>query len=308
MAFKSISFSKFQIIGTNHKNSLVRTTKFSFARQQNFLNSYSSLIIPKNFLNNSRNIFFTSKIFIPDNFLFYSRNFWSFSLKLTKKEKSSLQKKLIIPTTLKRFLFITTKETPNPDSLKFYPGVPILNEGQESMNFPSSKSALASPLAKSLWAIEGVKGVFIAPEFITVNKDPEVDWANLRNSVSLTIMDFIASGKEIISQHEQRDDTKIKEGDSEEVQMIKEILETRVRPAVQEDGGDIVFKDFQDGVVFLKMQGSCSGCPSSTVTLKNGIERMLMHWIPEVTGVVAVDDDGKNHLKKKKQRILYFFN
>lgn len=138
----------------------------------------------------------------------------------------------------------------------------------------------------------GVLGVFLAHEYITVNKEENLQWTGLKELIYHTIIEFYASGRPITEKVEVREDLKIKEDDPEVVQMIKEILETRVRPAVLEDGGDIVFKGFDQGVVFLKMQGSCSGCPSSSATLKNGIERMLMHWIPEVVGVVALDEDG----------------
>jgi len=132
--------------------------------------------------------------------------------------------------------------------------------------------------------------VFFARDFISVNKEPEQDWTSLKPAVFGVIMNFYNTGKPLLEEVQVREDTQIQQGDSEVVQMIKEILETRVRPQVQEDGGDIEYKGFQGGVVLLKMQGSCSGCASSSVTLKSGIERMLMHWIPEVTGVVAVSD------------------
>jgi len=189
----------------------------------------------------------------------------------------------------KRSLIIT-EPTPNPESLKFYPqNEVILGEG--TMDFPTFRSATYSPLAKELFSIPSVKRVFLGPNFVTVTKKREDDWIYIKPLIFAKIEDFFASGKPVISEVPVHPDTAPCEGDSEIVSMIKEILETRVRPAVQEDGGDIVYQKFQDGIVFLKMQGSCSGCPSSAVTLKSGIERMLMHWVPEVQGVVAADDE-----------------
>jgi Fe-S cluster biogenesis protein NfuA len=136
------------------------------------------------------------------------------------------------------------------------------------------------------------QGVFFGHDFITVTKDESYEWEHLKASIFATIMDFFATGQPVLAETPPSSDTAPNPEDDEVVTMIKEILETRVRPAVQEDGGDITYKGFQEGVVFLQMQGSCSGCPSSSVTLKSGIERMLMHWVPEVQGVVAVSDDG----------------
>jgi len=216
---------------------------------------------------------------------------------------------------IRRNMWIQTQNTPNPDSMKFLPGetvLPATEEGTQTMNFPNSRSALSSPLAKQLFTIEGVKGVFYGTDFITVTKDLGSDWTNMKPLVFATIMDFYTSGKPLMStdasQTSSEKSTAIQPEDSETVAMIKEILETRVRPGVQEDGGDIQYRGFQDGVVYLKMQGSCSGCPSSAVTLKSGIEKMLMHWVPEVNGVVAVDDDeleklNLEHLAKVEQEI-----
>lgn len=191
---------------------------------------------------------------------------------------------LSIPRSFKRSLFVTTQSTPNPDSLKFIPnGGPNIFEtlkGQ-TYNFPSIKSAQISPLAKVLFKIEGVKNVFYGSDFVSVTKEESVDWGLLKTQIFAKIIEFSSSGKPLLTEEPQREDTSIKPEDTEIVAMIKEIIDTRVRPAVQEDGGDIVYKGFEDGVVFLKMQGSCSGCPSSAVTLKGGIEKMLMHWIPE---------------------------
>jgi len=190
---------------------------------------------------------------------------------------------------VRRHMFIHVQTTPNVDSLKFVPGETVMESG--TMEFPDPPAATKSPLAKALFKLDGVKRVFFARDFVSVNKDPEYDWATLKPAVFGAIMDFYSSGKPILMEEQRPADTQIQPGDTEVVQMIKEILETRVRPQVQEDGGDIEYHGFENGVVLLKMQGSCSGCASSSVTLKSGIERMLMHWIPEVTGVVAVTDD-----------------
>jgi len=184
---------------------------------------------------------------------------------------------------------VNVEQTPNVNSLKFIPGVNVLDKG--TMEFPNRQSATASPLAKALFAVDGVKLVYFTKSFLSVNKDPEMDWEELKPAIFATIMDFYNSGKPILTDEKPRSDTQILPGDSEVVQAIKEILETRVRPSVQQDGGDIEFKGFEEGIVLLKMQGSCSGCSSSSVTLKSGIERMLMHYVPEVNGVVAVGDD-----------------
>ncbi|PRP82995.1 iron-sulfur cluster scaffold protein, mitochondrial-like [Planoprotostelium fungivorum] len=201
----------------------------------------------------------------------------------------------------RRGLFVTTQNTPNPDSIKFLPGVPVLSgnpSGPQTADFPSFRAAQSSPLAKSLFKVDGVKGVFLGSDFVTVTKDRNVEWPILRLHIYDTISAFFDSKEPLLTSDVGPSDTAIQPEDSEIVQMIKEILETKVRPSVQEDGGDIVFKGFEDGVVFLKMQGSCSGCPSSSVTLKNGIERMLMHWIPEVNGVVAAGDDELDAISK----------
>jgi len=208
-------------------------------------------------------------------------------------------------------MFIQTEKTPNPDSLKFIPGYPVLppESGITSLNFANANEARTSPLAKKFFQIPGVRGVFFGSTFITINKEERDEWRYLKQLIILEIMNFQKSGESIIGSSKSSDsDTAIQPEDSEIVQSIKEILETRVRPAVQDDGGDIVYKGFENGVVFLKMQGSCSGCPSSSVTLKNGIERMLMHWVPEVVGVVAVSDEelekiGLEQFKKVEQKI-----
>ncbi|GFG29633.1 hypothetical protein Cfor_10453 [Coptotermes formosanus] len=191
----------------------------------------------------------------------------------------------------RRSMFIQTQETPNPNCLKFIPGVPVLGSGG-TMDFPNGQSAYRSPLCKLLFRIEGVKSIFFGPDFITVTKlDEDVEWRILKPEIFATIMDFFASGLPVVTEAEPPSDTQITEDDDETVQMIKELLDTRIRPTVQEDGGDIVFMGFEDGIVKLKMQGSCTGCPSSVVTLKNGIQNMLQFYIPEVLGVEQVEDE-----------------
>ncbi|TRY81045.1 hypothetical protein TCAL_06490 [Tigriopus californicus] len=200
----------------------------------------------------------------------------------------------------RRSMFIQTQETPNPQSLKFLPGAQVL-EGGGTMDFPNASSAFCSPLAKLLFRIEGVKGVFFGKDFITVTKhDDEVEWKLLKPDIYATIMDFFASGLPIVNEDAKPSvDTEIHEDDDDTVAMIKELLDTRIRPTVQEDGGDIVYIGFEDGVVKLKMQGSCTSCPSSVVTLKNGVQNMLQFYVPEVISVEQVFDDADRESDKQ---------
>ncbi|KAL4240313.1 nifu-like protein [Mactra antiquata] len=189
-----------------------------------------------------------------------------------------------------RSMFIQTQDTPNPNCLKFIPGVTILESGTK--DFPSSQSSYCSPLAKQLFRIHGVKAVFFGQDFITVTKvDDDMDWAVIKPDVFATIMDFFTTGLPVINEDAVTPDTMPSDEDDETVAMIKELLDTRIRPTVQEDGGDIIFMGYDDGVVKLKMQGSCTGCPSSTVTLKNGVQNMLQFYIPEVTEVLQIEDE-----------------
>ncbi|KAL1923416.1 uncharacterized protein VTP21DRAFT_8396 [Calcarisporiella thermophila] len=189
-----------------------------------------------------------------------------------------------------RSMFIQTEITPNEDSLKFKPGVPVL-QGGNTAEFLDIRSATSSPLAKKLFQIEGVRGVLFGADFITVSKDPEAPWQQMKPDIYATIMDFFSSGQPVLSDGEHApSDTEILPDDPEVVQMIKELLDTRIRPAIQEDGGDIEYRGFVDGVVQLKLRGSCRTCDSSVVTLKNGIENMLKHYIPEVESVEQVVD------------------
>jgi Fe-S cluster biogenesis protein NfuA len=183
-------------------------------------------------------------------------------------------------------MFIQTEETPNPVTLKFLPGQSVLGSG--TADFPNAQSAGGrSPLAEALFDIEGVSGVFLGPDFITVTKRGDVDWPILKPSVLGVIMEHFTAKRPVIIDH-QDNTRQAHEDDDPVVSQIKELLDTRVRPAVAMDGGDIQFHGFERGVVYLTMKGSCSGCPSSTATLKAGIENMLRHYIPEVTEVRAV--------------------
>ncbi|CAH0564709.1 unnamed protein product [Brassicogethes aeneus] len=200
-------------------------------------------------------------------------------------------------------MFIQTQDTPNPNSLKFLPGRSVLEKGQ-TIDFPNAQAAYCSPLGKLLFRIEGVKSVFLGPEFITITKiDDEVDWKILKPEIFATIMDFFASNLPILNDATPNSDTQINDDDSEIVQMIKELLDTRIRPTVQEDGGDIIYIGYDDGIVKLKMQGSCSSCPSSVVTLKNGVQNMLQFYIPEVLGVEQVFDKSDEIIEKEFEKL-----
>ncbi|KAG8866980.1 hypothetical protein FRB97_003603 [Tulasnella sp. 331] len=195
-----------------------------------------------------------------------------------------------------RSMFIQTETTPNDDSLKFIPGVEVMETG--TAEFLDTRSALPSPLAIRLMGIQGVTTVFYGPDFVTVSKDSENTWAVLKPEIYSTLMEHFTSGQPLFRSEEERlnagpQDTRILDTDSETVAMIKELLDTRIRPAIMEDGGDIEYRGFDDegtGIVKVKLKGSCRGCSSSTVTLKNGIERMLMHYIPEVKGIEQILD------------------
>ena len=184
-------------------------------------------------------------------------------------------------------MFIQTEQTPNPATLKFLPGCSVMNSG--TANFTDPNSAARSPLAERLFALPEVTGVFLGGDFITVTKSGDSDWHQLKPAVLAAIMEHFTAGRPVIlADASAPADVDNGEEEDEVVAQIKELLETRVRPAVAMDGGDIIFHDFEDGVVYLHMQGSCSGCPSSTATLKAGIENMLRHYIPEVREVCAV--------------------
>jgi Fe-S cluster biogenesis protein NfuA len=184
-------------------------------------------------------------------------------------------------------MFIQTESTPNPATLKFLPGQTVMQAG--TADFPSAQMARPSPLARRIFENDGVTGVFFGPDFVTVTKAEDVDWAHIKAGILGAIMDHFQSGDPVIEgeagtvAHASQDGP-----DAEIVNQIKELLDTRVRPAVAQDGGDITFHGFDRGVVYLHMQGACSGCPSSTMTLKMGIENLLRHYIPEVIEVRPV--------------------
>jgi len=187
-------------------------------------------------------------------------------------------------------MFIQTESTPNPATLKFLPGKVVMEEGTADYR-DADEAAMISPLAGKLFGIPGVTGVFFGYDFITITKDGP-DWQHLKPAVLGTIMEHFMSGAPIMAAGSDgtpvSDEEFFEEGDETIVATIKELLESRVRPAVAQDGGDITFRGFRDGKVFLHMKGACAGCPSSTATLKHGIQNLLKHFVPEVREVEAV--------------------
>lgn len=182
-------------------------------------------------------------------------------------------------------MFIQTEETPNPATLKFLPGRVVMDAG--TADFRDQDSARRSPLAERLFQIDGLSGVFFGADFVTVTKDADKEWYLLKPAILGVIMEHFTAGRPVLLEAlEQEPDDGVE--DDEVVLQIKELIDTRVRPAVAQDGGDILFSRFEDGVVYLRMQGACQGCPSSTATLKMGIENMLRHYIPEVVEVRPV--------------------
>lgn len=191
-------------------------------------------------------------------------------------------------------MFIQTETTPNPATLKFLPGQVVLEEG--SADFRAPEEAEASPLALRLFEIPGVTGVFFGHDFISITKEEQddngFDWQHLRPAVLGAIMEHFVTGQPVMSNTDGdlagEGEEFFEEGDEKIVSTIKELLDTRVRPAVAQDGGDITFRGFKEGIVYLHMRGACAGCPSSTATLKYGIQNLLKHFIPEVQEVSAV--------------------
>ena len=185
-------------------------------------------------------------------------------------------------------MFIQTEETPNPQTLKFNPGVEVLKSG--TMNFNKGDDISNSPLAQTIFKNENVDGVFLAQSFISITKAANGDWEVLKPIMIALIMDHFVAGHPVVNESNQNAEAEeqASDNDNEVVKEIKELIETRVRPAVAQDGGDIIFKNFDEGIVYLELHGACSGCPSSTITLKSGIENMLKHYIPEVKSVEAV--------------------
>lgn len=211
----------------------------------------------------------------------------------------------IISRQTVRSMFIRTQDTPNPQSLKFLPGRKVLEDGG-TLDFPGPSSAYCSPLAKLLFRVEGVRAVFFGPDFITITKvdDESVEWKILKPEIFATMMDFFHSGLPVVNENAKpSQDTEILEDDDDTVAMIKELLDTRIRPTVQEDGGDIIYMGFDDGVVKLRMQGACTSCPSSVVTLKNGVQNMLQFYIPEVVAVEQVFDRSDEVIDSEFQKL-----
>ncbi len=193
-------------------------------------------------------------------------------------------------------MFIQTEDTPNPQSMKFLPGQAVLGAGALGMDFPTLASSEASPLAQSLFEVDGVMSVYLGADFITVTKAEAVEWLHIKPAILGAIADFLTAGLPVLKEGAEAPSSapatplEDYEGeDREVVEQIIELIETRVRPAVAADGGDIIFRHYEPktGVVFLTMQGACAGCPSSTMTLKAGIENMLKHYVPEVVSVEA---------------------
>lgn len=185
-------------------------------------------------------------------------------------------------------MFIQTEATPNPATLKFLPGRTVLDEG--TLEIRTGEESAESPLARRLFDIEGVTGVFFGSDFISVTKGDK-EWQHLKPAILGAIMEHYQSGDPVASKHLETSDESLEffaPEDAETVKTIKELLETRVRPAVAQDGGDITFYGYREGIVYLQMKGACSGCPSSTATLRHGIENLLRHFIPEVQEVRPV--------------------
>lgn len=186
-------------------------------------------------------------------------------------------------------MFIQTEVTPNPATLKFLPGRPVLDSG--TLDMPNKQAAQQSPLAEKLFDIPNVGGVFFGSDFISVTKD-DGDWQQIKPAILGAIMEHYMSGTPLVAAGTQAapeaDDEFFDEKDADTVATIKDLIETRVRPAVAGDGGDITFKGYKEGIVFLHMKGACSGCPSSTATLKHGIQNLLHHFVPDVVEVRPV--------------------
>ena len=179
-------------------------------------------------------------------------------------------------------MFVQTEVTPNPNSLKFLPGKKVSNSGPYEI---TNKEDMKNELVRNILSINGVEGIFLGQDFISVNKNENVKWDEIKHIVISLINDFYADGKEfVIDENIKEEDLDLSEIESK----IVKILEEKIRPAVARDGGDIKFKEFKDGIVKVQLQGSCSGCPSSTMTLKQGVQNLLCHYLPEVKEVVAI--------------------
>ena len=181
-------------------------------------------------------------------------------------------------------MFIQTEDTPNPATLKFLPGREVMG-ARPPADFPNAETAKASPLAEALFALDGVSSVFLGADFIAVSK-ADIEWQHIKPAILQAIMEHFVADLPVM--HQDDDLTVSNEEDDETVAAIKQILDTRVRPAVAQDGGDIVFHGFEDGIVSLHLRGACAGCPSATATLKQGVENLLKHYVPAVSEVRAV--------------------
>ncbi len=180
-------------------------------------------------------------------------------------------------------MFVQTEITPNPNSLKFLPGKRVSNDSPLEI---TDKNESNNELIRNILSINGVTGIFLSDDFLSVNKDEAIDWEDLKHIIISFINDYYSNGNEIVIDKESNNSLNLNLSDVEK--KIIKILETKVRPAVARDGGDIKFKEFKDGVVTVNLQGSCSGCPSSTLTLKQGVQNLLCHYIPEIKEVIAV--------------------
>ncbi len=180
-------------------------------------------------------------------------------------------------------MFVQTENTPNPNSLKFLPGKKVSNDGPLEI---TDKNESKNELIRNILSINGVTGIFLAESFLSVNKDEKIKWEDLKHVIISFINDYYSNGNEIVIDNNRINSN---ESDLSEVEKkIVRILETKIRPAVARDGGDIKFKEYKDGIVTVSLQGSCSGCPSSTMTLKQGVQNLLCHYIPEIKEVIAI--------------------
>lgn len=258
------TISKLKIV--NNSNSIkISLTKSNITYYFSTINSFTKNISKSNIYNNN--------LHIDNNF----------------KSRTSI----LYKSQLKNFsIFVKTGETPNPNFLKFYPGKEVM-EGGNTYDMPSKKEALISPLASNLFDIKGINRVFYGSDYISVGKEELVDWSELKPLIIDEIVKFFTKNEDLFIEKPASEDTDILDTDSEAVQLIKEIIACRIRPVVQEDGGDLKYIAFDetDGVVYVQMKGSCSGCPSSGVTLKNGIEKMLTHYVAEVKSVEEYEED-----------------
>ena len=180
-------------------------------------------------------------------------------------------------------MFVQTEKTPNPNSLKFLPEKKVSNDG--SIEITDKKNS-DNELVRNILSITGVKGIFLTEDFLSVNKEETKDWEELKHIIISFINDYYSNGNEVVL--DSKKDKEIKQNNSEIENQIEKILETKIRPAVERDGGDIKFVKFKNGTVTVQLQGSCSGCPSSTMTLKQGVQNLLSHYIPDVKGVIAI--------------------